>query len=78
MVSKHTDHTNFLILLDELGDSNIEELSVPTNWTNILGSLKEDLGEIIRVCKKNSANITSFENFYMEDAKKIDDLFEAF
>lgn len=45
MISKHTDHSNYLILLDELQDSNIEELSVPTNWTNILGNLKEDLGK---------------------------------
>ena len=54
MVSKHTDHVNYLILIEELEDSNMEELSVPTNWTNILGNLKDDLGEIIRICKKNS------------------------
>lgn len=56
MVSKHTDHINYLILLDELMDSNIEELSIPTNWTNILGNMKEDFNEIIRVSKKSMAS----------------------
>lgn len=53
MVSKHNDHTSYLILLDELMDSNIEELSIPTNWTNILGNMKEDFNEIIKASKKS-------------------------
>lgn len=78
MVSKHTDHVNFLILLDELSDSNVEELSFPTNWTNILGNLKDDLGEIIRICKKNTQNINYVDNNIQEEVKKIDDLFDMF
>ncbi|KRX03895.1 hypothetical protein PPERSA_04773 [Pseudocohnilembus persalinus] len=77
MISKHTDHSNYQILLDELEDSNIEELSVPTNWTNILGNLKDDLGEIIRICKKNSHSANNFEKSAEEETQKIDSLFDT-
>jgi hypothetical protein len=43
MVSKHTDHTNYIILLDEFEDNCLEELNFPTNWTNILGHSREGI-----------------------------------
>lgn len=76
MVSKHTDHTQQLILLDELRDSDLGNLSVPTNWALTLGGgLKEDIQQIIGVCRVSS--FTNAQDTQIEELAKIDETFDT-
>ncbi|KAL4478889.1 hypothetical protein ABPG72_009715 [Tetrahymena utriculariae] len=76
MVSKHTDHTQHLILLDELRDSDLMSLSVPTNWTNTLGPLKDDIQSIIRICRVS--DVSSYLQCQEDEVQKIDEMFDTF
>lgn len=65
-----------MILLDELRDSDIQSLSVPTNWTTTLGAgLREDIAAMIGLCRH--ADVSAVQRAHDDELQKIDDVFDT-